>query len=155
MARQRLKSILPPLLLLMNGHSPKLITPPVTPTLSSYLPSLPISRLQTADPVCDGHPPNICPVGKLGLVKDLGKVIWAVPSKSGTITLLKLLYHLAAASACASCDINPTVAAVWRGHVFGAYQCSLCRGVISSADREKVLRAFLSPEKWIYGINVV
>lgn len=79
-----------------------------------------------------------------------------MPSKSGTITLLKLLHHLvqiglAAASASASCDVNPRVAAVWRGHVFGAYQCSLSH----FHSRQGEGWRFLSPEKWIYGINVV
>lgn len=143
---QATAKIQPPLLLIMNGHSPKLISPSVTPMLSPY--SLFLSECRLWWP-----PLNICPREKLGLDKDLGKVILSQATAQqkwhhhlGQVVIKQVQIGLAATLASGSCDINPTLAAVCRGHVFGAYQNSLCPGVISSADRKKVAY----PEKQIH-----
>lgn len=45
-------------------------------------------------------------------------------------------------------DINPTLAQVWSAHVFGAYQCSFCPGVISPADRKNCVQEKQMQQRW-------
>lgn len=80
---------------------------------------------------------------KTGLVKDLGKVIWAQASAQqewhhhlAQVVISQDQIGPAAAAASSSYDINPALPVVWRGHVFGVCQCSIRPGVISSADRK-------------------